>query len=447
MSTLEKHEEKARQQRVKTGWTYWIATRPLALGGEAKVCHWWEREQDKGGRWVRKHKRVQFSDEAELNAWLKTETTRRSRETTLIRRTERGGGNVVTLAGMTPDERAAVAAAITAIRGAGGKPEHIAEAATIFAKNQLTGAKMTVRELYDEHLEALQKQGKRWPTIRDRRLYLAPFVEAYGNTLAATVTSAQAEDWVFDAHTPSKQASRRRALHALFRYAAKRGHLERNPVATVEAPRELPPDRVRIFTPEEAEAVLRAAQIVEPRMAAYISIGLFAGVRPQNELPNLEWQDIILTNNQITVTRSTSKTRRTRNVPIQPNLAQWLRSVPKAERTGTIFYSRRAMRRIVVAAKMDAKGRPAPFKMQDGEPVYERGAKLKPVKWTADVMRHSFCSYRNAVIKNVPQLCLEAGNTHDIAKAHYLNPRVTPAQVKAFWAITPASVTESKKGK
>ncbi|NCA83511.1 MAG: DUF4139 domain-containing protein, partial [Opitutae bacterium] len=187
MSALEKHDEKARKQRAKTGWTYWIASRPLALGGEAKVCHWWEREQDKGGRWVRKHKRKQFSDEVELNAWLKTETIRRARETTLIRRTERGGGNVVTLAGMTPDERAAVAAAITAIRGAGGKPEHIAEAATIFAKNQLTGAKMTVRELYDEHLEALQKQGKRWPTIRDRRLYLAPFVDAYGNTLAATV--------------------------------------------------------------------------------------------------------------------------------------------------------------------------------------------------------------------------------------------------------------------
>ena len=178
----------------------------------------------------------------------------------------------------------------------------------------------------------------------------------------------------------------------------------------------------------------------------YINTGMFAGVRPQNELAQLDWQDISLTNGLLTVTRTTSKTRRTRNVPIQPNLAAWLRSVPKSERTGKLFYSRRWMRRIVAAAKLDAKGRPAPFKMQEGKPIFERGAKLNAVKWGADVMRHSYCSYRNAVIKNIPQLCLEAGNTPDIAQAHYLNPRVTPAQVKAFWSIRPASVTESKKG-
>ena len=445
MNASEQNEEKARKQRTKTGWSYWIASRPLALGGEAQVCHWWEWEQNRHGKRVRKHKRKQFSDEAALKVWLQTETTRRSRETTLIRRHERGGGNVVTLAGMTPAERAAVAAAVAAIRGAGGKPEAIADAARIYAKNQLEGAKMTVAELLDEHLEALTRQGKRWPTIRDRRLYLAPFVEAYGDSLAAALTTAQAEDWVYEADTPSKQASRRRALHALYNFALKREYIDRNPVHKVEEPREPGPDRVHVFTPQEAEAVLRAAQIMEPRMAAYFAVGMLAGLRPQNELAQLDWQDISLTNGLLTVTRTTSKTRRTRNVPIQPNLAAWLRSVPKSERTGKLFYSRRWMRRIVAAAKLDAKGRPAPFKMQEGKPIFERGAKLKAVKWGADVMRHSYCSYRNAVIKNIPQLCLEAGNTPDIAKSHYLNPRVTPAQVKAFWSIRPTSVTEKKE--
>ena len=122
MNASEHNEEKARKQRTKTGWSYWIASRPLALGGEAQVCHWWEWEQNRHGKRVRKHKRKQFSDEAALKVWLQTETTRRSRETTLIRRHERGGGNVVTLAGMTPAERAAVATAVSAIRDAGGKP-------------------------------------------------------------------------------------------------------------------------------------------------------------------------------------------------------------------------------------------------------------------------------------------------------------------------------------
>ena len=40
----------------------------------------------------------------------------------------------------------------------------------------------------------------------------------------------------------------------------------------------------------------------------------------------------------------------------------------------------------------------------------------------------------------------EMGNTPHIARAHYLDPPDEEAAAE-FWAITPASVTESKEGK
>ena len=183
--------------------------------------------------------------------------------------------------------------------------------------------------------------------------------------------------------------------------------------------------------------MLRAAEIIEPRLVPYLAIGIFAGLRPQNELRLLDWENINLEAGLLKVTRRTSKTARVRHVPIASNLAAWLGHVPKAERKGSLFYSRRFLLEIVEAARIDAKGNPAPFKMEDGKAVFKKSAKLKPVRWGADIMRHTFCSYRQAVIKNIAQLCEEAGNTPAIARAHYLNPRASEAEVKKFWAIMP----------
>lgn len=443
MNTSERDEEKAHKQRVKTGWSYWIAARPLALGGEAQVVHWWEWEKSKNGKRVRKHKRKQFSDEAALDVWLKTERTRRERETTLIRRNERGGGNVVSLVGMTPTERAAVAQALAAIRAAGGKVELVAQAAESFAATHLTGAKMTVSEIVSKHLESIALT-KRPPTVTDRRFRLSTLVEEYGDTLAAVMTAPMIEDWVLSIPKPPSQSARRRAANALFTFAVRRGYVPSNPVAHVEKIGTTSPDAVDVFTPSEAEAVLRAAQLLEPRMVAFFAIGLFAGLRPQNEIKNLNWNNINLEDDgKIKVVRSTAKTRRTRYVPISENLRAWLKSLPKAERTGSVHYSRRAFRRVMDAAMLDKSGKPVPFTVEDGKPIFDKKAKNKPVLWTADVMRHSFCTYRMAIIRNIHQLCEEAGNTPHVARAHYLEPKAgAEAEAKLYWAIMPIN----KKG-
>ena len=70
---------------------------------------------------------------------------------------------------------------------------------------------------------------------------------------------------------------------------------------------------------------------------------------------------------------------------------------------------------------------------------------IEVMRWGQDIMRHTFGSYRQSVIQNINQLCEEMGNTPHIARTHYLDPPEAE-QAAEFWAITPASVTESKKG-
>ena len=236
MSKLSKAEKKSKATAEKPakagGWNPRIAERQLA-SGTAWQADWWEKQS--GGGYS--HRKKQLATRAELETWIEGEQKKRASENKIIQRAERRGDNVVTLANLSPTERAALAAAVETIRKAGGRVESLADASSFFVKTQMTGAKVTVAELLAEHLEAMRKQGKRPPTVLDRRLYLASFVDAYGDTLAATVTKAQAEDWVFDVDTPSKQASRRRALHALFNYAMGREYVERNPASKVEKPR------------------------------------------------------------------------------------------------------------------------------------------------------------------------------------------------------------------
>ena len=43
-------------------------------------------------------------------------------------------------------------------------------------------------------------------------------------------------------------------------------------------------------------------------------------------------------------------------------------------------------------------------------------------KWPTDVLRHSFCSYRIAVVKSLEQVATEADNSPAILKSNYRRP-------------------------
>ena len=409
----------------------------------AWLADWWEPREG-GGYYHRKH---QEETRPDLDAWIERGQRERIADKKLVHRAERRGDNVVTLANLTPKEKAALAAALAALRAAGGGAHSLADAARTYAKTHLTGAKKKIWRIAGEHLRAV-RQRRRPATYADRRRNLAPLVAEHGRKLAATFTPAQAEDWIFSANTDSMRAARRRAAHALFEFATRRGYIERNPVATVERV-ELPTrDEVCILTAADAAELMVRAEKHAPALVPYLAIGLFAGLRPMNELRGVTWErDIDLAAGNITVRRASSKTNRARLVPISPNLRAWLETVPPSRRKGGIHYSRRLLDWIAgKEPRQDRRvARPGKIKRKAEAEGKKTRMEFEPIPWGQDILRHTRTSYRLAQTKNAPLVAEEGGHTLAIMKLHYANRTLADTEVEKFWSILPTPAKAQRR--
>ena len=58
------------------------------------------------------------------------------------------------------------------------------------------------------------------------------------------------------------------------------------------------------------------------------------------------------------------------------------------------------------------------------------------MKWKQNALRHSFISYRMAMVKDANQVALEAGNSPDIIFRNYLE-LVTQTQARNWFGVEP----------
>jgi len=458
MDTIQQAELNAKQKQKlaeDAGWNPRIVPRDnTAEGSTAWRADWWEKDTRPNGERSKsgyRHCSKQFPTRKQLVKWIEDEQRIRASQKKLVKRAEKRGDSVVTLSRLTPAERAAVAKAVEIIRKAGGRVEAIEDASKSYASIQLTGAKKTVAEIVQEHLALLEKTA-RPATVRDRRWNLEAFAKQYGGELAAAITPTMINAFTLEIPKRPTQAARWRSVRALFNFAVAQGYMDEPPTERAKKIKQEIPDEISVLSPAEVQEVMRRALQMEPRLVPYLAIGIFAGLRPENELGRLDWDKINLKSRTITVTGKNAKTKKKRAVPISDNLAAWLEAVPEAERTGQIYYYRRALRRVLgqdQATKAEKRAELEAQAAHEGRklsgPTPDETPAPEVLRWGQDIMRHTFGSYRQSMIQNINQLCEEMGNTPHIARAHYLNPP-DPEQAAEFWAITPASVTESKKG-
>jgi len=168
---------------------------------------------------------------------------------------------------------------------------------------------------------------------------------------------------------------------------------------------------VGTFTPAEIRKILHAAP---EDIRASLAVGAFAGLRTE-EIHQLEWKDVRLSERVIVVGAHQAKTGSRRVVPIGENLAEWL--APHAQNEGPVDPSPTSKatthrwRRIAIRAGID---------------------------WKHNVLRHSFISNRLAVLQNPAQVAFEAGNSPAMIHRHY-KALVTAEQGKAWFAVDPSN--------
>lgn len=263
-----------------------------------------------------------------------------------------------------------------------------------------------VTKLVAELLAAKTADGASKAHLDDLRFRLNGFAQTFGEQNAATVTTAQIDDWLRGLElSPQSRNNYRTVINNLFNFAVSRGYAVANPVeraAKAKVTRGAP----EILTCTQTVSLLNAC---EADTLPYIAISLFAGLRAA-EIQRLDWTEVDLDGGHIEVKGAKAKTGARRLIPISDNLAAWIR--PLARRNG-------AVAPVALRDRLDAAKARAGFKT-----------------WPANAMRHSFASYRLAQCADAARVSLEMGNSPQIVFAHY-RELVKPKDAARYWQITP----------
>lgn len=176
---------------------------------------------------------------------------------------------------------------------------------------------------------------------------------------------------------------------------------------------------IGVYTPEKLRSLLFQ---IEPRLVPFVAIGAFAGLRTA-EIVRLEWPEVRFGQNVIEIKASKSKTASRRLAPILPVLAEWL--VPFRKESGR-----------VLVGVLDEFAIATQFKKAVDAIVDDAGTPL--VKIVHNGLRHSFITYRMAILKSAAEVALEAGNSPRMIFEHY-RELATEAEAKDWFAILPDS--------
>ncbi|MFN7287035.1 MAG: tyrosine-type recombinase/integrase, partial [Verrucomicrobiota bacterium] len=205
------------------------------------------------------------------------------------------------------------------------------------------------------------------------------------------VTSADIDAWLRSLKvSPVSRNAMLVSVNILFSFALEQNYLpEGRPTASSQLRKvKVPDSEIGIFTPDEFSRIIHAAP---DRLIPLLAISAFAGIRSA-EIARLDWSAVDLDRRIIEVRAGQAKTASRRVVPITDNLASWLAPLPR-------------------------RCRVVPSCTQHKE--ITALAKSLGIPWPRNVLRHSFISYRIAIVKSADQVALEAGNSPAIIFRHY----------------------------
>lgn len=282
------------------------------------------------------------------------------------------------------------------------------EAARAFIQKQ--DEKITpkpVAEVAAELLEELTRKGKsRW-YLRDLRTRLARFAEAFQCPLQS-VTTAEIDRYIHGLNGEERYKNNvLQTINTLFVYGKKQKYVSRDHRGTSEVARyDVVSKEIEVYTPAELQTMLATAN---PQVQLALALTSFAGIRG-GELGRLDWQDIKFDAGFIRVKASIAKTKMRRVPPIPENLKAWL-----------LLYR-------------EESGPVVPYKNVYNQ--YLKVAKKAGIAWKRNAPRHSFASYRTALIKNHDQVALEAGHSKQMLLSNYFQV-VSEQDAKAWFAIFP----------
>lgn len=270
-----------------------------------------------------------------------------------------------------------------------------------------TGAR--IPDIVTEFLASKKQDGASDRYLYQLRSDLIRFGESYPIPILH-VKSDQIDQWL----RAKQMAPRTRntvltSIRTFFSWAKAQSYLPKNEQTEAEAVAKVKvgDTETGIFTPEQMKKIFENSK---PRFIPFLALGAFAGLRAA-EIGRLDWNAINLERGFIEIRAGQAKTASRRIVPVSDNLKAWL--VPHVS-TGRVVPNPEIYKKITPLAR-----------------------KLG-FEWANNGLRHSYISYRIALVKSADQVALEAGNSATIIFKHY-RELATEKQAEEWFNIRPAT--------
>jgi integrase len=277
----------------------------------------------------------------------------------------------------------------------------------------------TVPQLVAEYIAAKEKASKSEAHLRDIRLRMTRFGEAFQLDVAH-VTGKMLQTWLDSLTTSNRtRLNELRHISALLHFAVRRKYAPRDlldELAAVERP-EVSPSPTLILTPAELRELFAAAPT---SLIPWLIFGGFCGLRSA-EILRLNWRDVNLQRRFVEVTADNAKTAQRRLVPLCDAAVAWLLPRAKGEGHVVVRSSDHGVYYDLTAAVNRAR--------------VAAGIKTK-FKWKRNGLRHSYCSYRLAITQDAAKTSLEAGNTPAMIFRHY-RELTTEDEAKEWFGVCP----------
>lgn len=250
-------------------------------------------------------------------------------------------------------------------------------------------------EAFEEYLKT--KEHLRAESISDIK-YLGAKLFRVSPEFAARnfseLTRSDCQAWLEAAFkTPSQFNKGRAMLHGFFEFAFRREWCDKNPVRHVLR-RKVFEREIRPLNISQVRRILEVSKGFE--CGAAVGLMMLAGIRPR-EVRRLDWSDIDLRENIVTVRGVCSKTGGVRHVEICPSLRRILK------RNG------------------GSGGRICP------KDWFKRWRNIRALsgfagRWVQDVLRHTYASFHAKRFKDLPRLQLNMGHRDiSLLRSRYVN--------------------------
>lgn len=135
------------------------------------------------------------------------------------------------------------------------------------------------------------------------------------------------------AHTINKNV---KVLHALFNWAVAEKHIQFNPIAGVKLEKQDDPPEMRPLTRDEEAKILEHLDGYREDFRALFLVALDTGGR-RGELLALDWKHVDLTQGRITLIGTTTKSAKTRLIPLTPRAKDALKALRATQSSDLVF--------------------------------------------------------------------------------------------------------------